>query len=121
MSVVSPYQLDRILDNVFGANMSVEDGRSRYSQTADQNAYVIQAPMIGVTKDDLVVNIVGNKLSVRADASVKSRFSNSFSQEWMLSADVDVSAINVTLTNGLMTLTIPRNKPAVQKINVTIQ
>ena len=119
--MTTTYQLDRILDNVFGVNGSIEDGRSRYSQTVDQNAYVIQAPMIGVTKEDLTVNVVGNKLVVRADASVKSRFSNSFHQEWTLSSDVDINGINVTLVNGLMTLTIPRARPSIQKINVTVQ
>lgn len=121
MPTVTPYHLDRILDNVFGVNGTVEDGRSRYLQTADQNAYVIQAPMVGVTKEDLTVNVVGNRLLVKADPSIKSRFSNSFTQEWSLSSDVDITAINVTLANGLMTLTIPRVKPAIQKINVTIQ
>jgi len=119
--VVTPYQLDRILDNVFGGDGSLEHGRSRYSQNVDQNAYVIQAPMVGVTKEDLAVNVVGKKLTVKADASIKSRFSNSFSQEWTLSADTDVNNINVTLANGLMTLTIPRTRPEIQKINVTIQ
>ena len=123
MPTVTPYHLDRVLDNFF--TTGVISGRptdsSRYFQMSNENAYTIEAPMIGVAKQDLSVNVEGNRLIVSANASLKSRFSNNFHQEWILNEDADVSAINAHLTNGLLTLTIPRIKPAVRSVSVTIQ
>lgn len=123
---VAPYNLDRYLDSFFGTNTNVIGVRgyrteSRYVQTSNDTAYIIEAPMVGVTKNDLKVNIVDNNLIVTASPTVKSRFSTSFSQSWILNDDADVNNINARLENGLLTLTIPRVKVATRTVNVTIQ
>jgi len=120
---ITPYNFDLALDDFL--NKGFAGGRqttnSKYVQASNENAYTIEAPMVGVTKQDLMVNVEGNRLIVKANASVKSRFSNNFHQEWILNEDADISAINAHLSNGLLTLTIPRVKPTVRSVNVTIQ
>ena len=120
---VSTNNLDRMLDlfDLPTHSWVVGPKVSRYSQTSDDNAYTIMAPMIGVTKTDLSVNITNNTLIVSATPSNKSRWSNGFKQSWILSEDADVNNINAKLENGLLTLTIPRVKPASRIVNVTIQ
>ncbi len=120
---ITPYNFDLALDDFFsrGITSGRQSTNSKYVQTSNENAYTIEAPMVGVTKQDLTVNVEGNRLIVRANASVKSRFSNNFHQEWILNEDADVSAINAHLSNGILLLTIPRVKPAVRSVNVTIQ
>jgi len=123
---VSNYPLDRYIDSFFGTTTSTAGtGRYRiehsYSQSSSETAYTIEAPMVGVSKSDLKVNVVDNNLVVSAIPSVKSRFSTSFNQTWVLNEDADVNNINARLENGLLTLTIPRVKPATRTVNINIQ
>lgn len=120
----TPYHLDRVLDSFFDlptTTWTVNTKSNRYSQTSDQNAYTIVAPMVGIAKSDLLVNVVDNTLVVSATPSVKSRWSAEFKQSWVLAEDADVSGINAKLENGLLTLTVPRTKPATRTVNVTVQ
>lgn len=120
---ISSNNLDRMLD-LFDVPMhswTVNPKVSRYSQSADDNAYTITAPMIGVSKGDLSVNVTNNTLVVSATPSNKSRWSTGFKQSWILNEDADVNNINARLENGLLTLTIPRVKPASRTVSVTIQ
>ena len=77
--------------------------------------------MVGISKSDLKVSIVDNSLVIEGTPSVKSRFATAFKRSWTLAKDADVSNIDARLENGLLTLTIPRVKPATRTVNVTIQ
>lgn len=118
---VHPYQLDRALDAFIGTALAPPMQRAQYMQVSNETAYVINAPMIGVTKADLTVNVVDNNLIVSAVPSVKSRWSNEFKQTWILNEDADTANISAKLENGLLTLTVPRVKPATRTVNVTVQ
>jgi len=121
MSNTTPYHLDRVIDSLFFPYTTISTAKTRYTQTVTDTAYIVEAPMIGVTKNDLVVNVVDNNLVVTATPSSKSRWSSEFKQTWILNDDADVNAINARLENGLLTLTIPRVKPSKRTVNVTIQ
>jgi HSP20 family protein len=118
---VHPFQLDRALDAFIGTALAPPVQRAQYMQVSNETAYVINAPMIGVTKADLTVNVVDNNLVVSAAPSVKSRWSNDFKQTWILNEDADTANISAKLENGLLILTIPRIKPAKRTVNVTVQ
>jgi len=121
---VTPYHLDNYLDKWFDlpTNSWMANTRiTRYVQTANENAYTITAPLVGVTKADLSVNVVDNNLVVSATPSVKTRWSADFKQTWVLNEDADVANVSAKLENGLLTLTVPRIKPATRTVNVTIQ
>lgn len=124
MSNVTPYTFDRFMDSFFEtapAGWVSTTKPARYTQTTNESAYTITAPMVGVAKGDLVVNVVDNNLVVSATPSNKSRWSTDFKQTWILNDDADVNGINARLENGLLTLTIPRVKPATRTVNVPIQ
>lgn len=125
MSITSPYHFDRYLDSFFGTTTSTNGtgyrSESRYLQTSTEANYTIEAPMVGVSKENLKVSVVDNNLVVSATPSVKSRFSTSFNQTWVLNDDADINNINARLENGLLTLTIPRVKPATRTVNINIQ
>lgn len=122
MSNTATYHLDRVIDNLLFPYTTTSATKSnRYTQTVTDTAYIVQALMVGVTKNDLVVNVVDNNLVVTATPSNKSRWSLDFKQTWILNDDADVNAINARLENGLLTLTIPRVKPSKRTVNVTIQ
>ncbi len=126
MANETPYHLDRALDSFFGTTTSTTGAstyrtRHNYAQYSNEKSYTIEAPMIGVTKEDLKVNIIDNTLVVSAAPSAKSHFSTGFNQSWSLNEDADINNINARLENGLLTLTIPRFKPSTRTVNVTVQ
>ena len=121
---VTPYHLDRVLDKFFDlpSNSWVANhGMTRYVQTSTDIAYTIVAPLVGVAKNDLTVNVVDNNLVVSAVPSVQSRWSADFKQTWILNEDAYTANISAKLENGLLTLTIPKVKPATRTVNVTVQ
>lgn len=119
---VPSYHLERYLDNFFNtAGVTGMHSRAEYHQEANETSYTITAPMIGISKADLSVNVENNNLIVYGKPSVKSRWAIPFKQVWALNEDVDVNNINAKLENGLLTLTVPRVKPATRTVNVTVQ
>ena len=120
MPNVTPYHLDRIIDSILklpSNSWMANHGMTRFTQSKNDNAYTIIAPLVGVTKNDLSVNVVGNNLVVSATPSVQSRWSADFRQTWILNEDADVDNINAKLENGLLTLTVPRLKPTARAGN----
>jgi HSP20 family molecular chaperone IbpA len=136
MSIIAPYELSRVLNNMLKVSTSTHTAEEllkqyanesrpvyiseRYTQTANETAYTIEVPMVGVTKEDLSISVEGNRLLIKAKGSVKSRFTTNFAQDWVLNDDADVSAINANLANGLLTLTVPRVKPVQRTVNITV-
>ena len=125
MSNVSPYHLDRLLDNVFNSYANSTTAHANYTNTwyawsTDFN-YLLEATMVGISKSDLKVSVVGNSLVIKGTPSVKSRFVTAFNHSWALAKDADVSRIDARLENGLLIVTIPKVKPTVRNIDVTVQ
>lgn len=131
MANVSPYDyFDRVLDTVYRAtpsstgttytNVKYEYANS-WATTANGDNYVLEATMVGIGKNDLKVSVVDNSLVVEGTPSVKSRYATAFKRSWDLAKDADVSRIDARLENGLLTVTIPKVKPAVRNIDVTVQ
>lgn len=126
MPNVIPYHLDRVLDSFYGLTTSTAGTSGyrmmhNYAQYSNENAYTIEAPLVGVTKEELSIKVEGNRLVVKAVPTVKSRFATAFNQEWYLNDDADVSAISANLANGLLTLTVPKVKPVSRSVNITVQ
>lgn len=125
MSNVSTYHLDRLLDNVFNSYANSTTAYANHTNTwyawsTDLN-YLLEATMVGIAKSDLKVSVVDNSLIIEGAPSVKSRFATAFKRSWTLAKDADVSRIDARLENGLLTVTIPKVKPAVRNIDVTVQ
>lgn len=122
---VTPYHLDKAIQQLFDLppyKFVMNPGAvDRYIQTSSDTAYTIVAPLMGVPKDNLKVSVVDNNLVVSAIPNVDNRWTKEFKQTWILNEDTDVNNINAKLENGLLTLTIPRIKPAKRSVNVTVQ
>lgn len=126
MTNETPYHLDRVLDNIF--NVRVGNGwhtnvteKADYAQTATEHAYFIKIPAVGVLKEDVNVNVVNKGLVVTVKPSITTRWSADFKQAWTLSEDADSDRVEAKLENGLLTIVVPRVKPATRTVNVTVQ
>lgn len=123
--MATTYHLDRVLDNLFDAygfpvTKQTTHANSWYTSSNADN-YVLEATMVGIGKSDLKISVVDNTLVVEGNPSTKSRFATAFKRSWALAEDADAANVNARLENGLLTLTIPRLKPATRTVNVTIQ
>jgi HSP20 family molecular chaperone IbpA len=126
MATVTPYNLDRYIDNIFSAYSSTAGANhlhygNSWHTTSTADNYLLEATMVGISKNDLKVTVVDNNLVIEATPSVKSRYATSFKRSWALAEDADVSRVDARLENGLLTLTIPKVKPTVRNINIAVQ
>lgn len=101
-------------------DLPVATSTKTYDQSVTADAYTIQIPMVGITKNDLKVNIDDNKLIVSANPPNKSKFITEHKYSWFLNEDSDISNINAKLDNGLLTLIVPKIKPTKRAVNIQI-
>lgn len=124
MATATPYHLDRLLDNVYNSYVTSTGDSSyvnRWNTSATQDNYLLEAVVVGISKNELKVSVEGNRLVIEGTPTVKSRFVSTFKRSWELAEDADASRIDARLENGLLLLTIPKVKPVVRNINVTVQ
>lgn len=126
MATESNYQLYRLLSNVCDiyaprndVGLSVYDSNWNTSIVGDN--YVLEAVVVGLNKENLKVTVVDSSLVVEGTPSVKSRYAKAFKHSWGLVDDADINRIDARLENGLLTVTIPKVKPVVRNIDVTVQ
>lgn len=91
-----------------------------YHQQSNENEHLFEVPLVGVKREDVNVDIQDNVLTISATVDVKSRFVRNFKQCWNLTKDSNVDAVSANLENGLLTVRIPRVKPAKKTVNITV-
>jgi HSP20 family protein len=81
-------------------------------------AFIVTAPMPGVTSDKLDIQVQQNLLSIRGEVSaqqpkearylIQERGSGVFQRSIQLPAPVDADKISATLSDGVLTITLPK-------------
>jgi HSP20 family protein len=96
------------------------------------NAYVVEAEIPGVAKDDIQVSIEGNQVTIGAEVKRESetkdgervlrteRYSGSVYRSFTLPVEIDEAASNAKYENGVLELTLAK-KAAVAGRKLTIQ
>ena len=94
------------------------------------DGYVFAADLPGVRREDLDINLTGNRLTIAGKREAESRregenyfasertFGN-FSRTFTLPEGVDASAVKAEMKDGVLTLTVPK-VPEVQPRKITI-
>jgi HSP20 family protein len=91
-----------------------------YHQHSNENEIVIEVPLVGMSRENVTVEVVDNNLNVSAKTDNASRYTRNFSQSWILTKDSDTENITAKLENGLLKVHIPRVKPAKKVVNVSV-
>ena len=96
----------------------------------DGDAFLLQAELAGVTKDDLTIELQGKHLEIRGERKNtapkgytihrQGRLTGIFSRAYTLPVAVDVDKVKTTLENGILTLILPKAEEAKKK-QITIQ
>ncbi|MBY0570574.1 MAG: Hsp20/alpha crystallin family protein [Burkholderiaceae bacterium] len=98
----------------------------------NEGAYTVQAEVPGVPKDDIHVALDGNVVTLRAeikqeDSSRKDdkvlrseRYFGEVSRNFQLPVEIDTASASAKYDNGVLSLTLPKKRPAggVQKLKI---
>lgn len=121
-----PRELDELIDR-FGRWTGWDLGRpggSRWVPVAEEDetadAYRVRLELPGIPRDQVSVEVEGRELCVRGDlgesgkqtTSYLSHRSGSFVYRTSLPGDADSEAVRADLSDGVLTVTVPRSGPA---------
>lgn len=126
-------QMDRLWEDAFGTSWTRRpvtwDGvAAEFPLDVYQTdkEYVVKASLPGVKPEDVEVNIVGETLSIKAEAKeekdvkedgwlLKERRFNSFARSITLPSEVQADKVEATMENGILTLKLPKTEALVPK------
>jgi len=81
----------------------------------NKNTLCIEAGVPGLTKEDINIQVVENVLSInfksiakKKDYIIRELKQSSSTRSFFLNEDLDIDSIKATVSNGLLTITIPR-------------
>ena len=94
--------------------------------------YTVQAEMPGVKKEDINVQIDGNRVSISAEVKRESekkegervlrseRYYGAIARAFSLASDVDEAKANAKFENGVLTLTLPKKAaPSARRVAIS--
>ncbi|MCD2513611.1 Hsp20/alpha crystallin family protein [Comamonas endophytica] len=88
----------------------------------NEGAYIVEAEVPGVAKEDIQVSIDGNVVSLRAEVTQRDeqtqggkvlrseRFYGAVERKFQLPADIDAQQANARYDNGVLCLTLPKKQ-----------
>ena len=118
-------QIDRVLNEIFNTtiNHAVDEKKNKYSQPSAnvkefKDRFEIYLAVPGMEKDDIKVKVEKNILTMSAEKEVEQDSTykltefkyGTFSRTFKLPETVDVSTIDATLKNGVLTIHIGKRK-----------
>ena len=128
-----PWQLDRVLENVFGPGAAISEGRS--SPAVDiretDEALIIVAELPGVMQEDVKVTVVDGTLTIQGERKVtpaveeqvvlrRERMGGPLVRHILLPASVDAASVTATYRDGVLTIRAPK-KAAAKPKRITIE
>jgi HSP20 family protein len=94
--------------------------------------YQVQAELAGVKKEDIAVQVDGNRVSINAEVRREAqaqdgervlrseRFYGAMARSFVLGSELDEQAVQARFDNGVLTLTLPKKQPPAAR-RITIQ
>lgn len=103
----------------------------RVDVSEDVQSYQVQAEMPGVNKDDIQVQIDGNRVSISAEVRREApsskearmlrgeRFYGTMARSFALASEIDEAAVQARYENGVLSLALPKKQaPAARRITI---
>ena len=133
----APDNLDDVIERFFGFSEFRETVASEqalsligYELNESDNSYEISVDVPGINKEDIKIEVDGNKLLIsgerKQESSEKakthktwSRSYGKFTQAFTLPESVDADSIKATHEKGVLNITLPKSEP-VQKKTIAI-
>lgn len=111
-----------LLDNptVFNAYQTDSVNYAAYHQQSNENEHLIEVPLVGMTRENVTIDVQDAVLTITASSKANSKFVRNFKQSWNLSKDSDVDNVTAHLENGLLAVRVPKVKPVKKVVNVNV-
>ena len=115
-------------------DLSAGDSEIRLDLADEDDAFVVTVDVPGYDSDDLEVRLAGERLAIsgtreRTAATGseeetylrRERETRSFSRQFRLPDPVDEEAIQATVTNGILTIRLPKREPSEEAHSIDIE
>jgi HSP20 family protein len=106
--------LDKVLDDSYFNRMSVLGSNKQTNITKNENEYLIQIAVPGLTKNDIKITLNENVINISHESQETDEktfsFTNSFKKSYTLPEDVDEKNIKGSVENGVLNIVLPKNK-----------
>lgn len=110
---------DRVLDSFFNEEPCLRASSPAVDVREEEDAYVLEAELPGLTDQDIDVKVDGNLLTVSSKKEenkdekkngyiLRERHSRSFARSFVLPEDVDRDSIKAGFKHGLLKLELPK-------------
>jgi HSP20 family protein len=112
--------LDRGFERLVGNLVDNAPLAPRINVVETEAAYLIEAELPGIAKEDVKIAVEGKRVSIEAEAKVETanedgrktllseRVAKKFARSMLLPLEVDSEAAGAKLENGVLTLTLPK-------------
>ncbi len=125
-------------DGTFGFDFPVLKTRNygipKVDVKEDEKAYTLEMDLPGRSEKDVDINLKDKVLTISSVQEAKTeknakedgawliheRIATSFSRSFTLPDDVECGGVNATFKNGVLTITMPRNKSATEAKKIAI-
>lgn len=92
-----------------------------YVESSTDTDYFLEMPIVGVPKENVKVEFEDNLLVINVAADPKSKYTRSFKDSFVFNKNFyDFEAATAKLENGLLTVRIPKVKPAKKTFSVAV-
>lgn len=102
------------------AHQPQEYATGDYYQTSDENELKVEIPLVGVPRENVRIDVTNGVLNIVGEATAKSRFAKNFKHAFLLTKDANADAVSAKLENGLLTVTVQRQRPVRKVVNVSV-
>lgn len=116
--LTNPY--GRLFDDIMSELVQPTIISDSYHTYSTKEAYIVEMPLIGTTKEELSVKVEGDYLKVEAKPAKTSKFVKNKAVHFSLREDADINNVSAKLENGLLLVTIPKLIPEKKLVDVKI-
>jgi HSP20 family protein len=115
-------EINQLLGNAFNELTPAIRPSPAMNVWEDETNYFIEAELPGFSMNDLDVTVLDNEVTIKGTRQIsapegatylrRERVGGTFTRTWTLPADVNAEAVEASLRNGVLLLTLPKHEKA---------
>lgn len=117
---------DAAMNSFFGDDLGLDTRAPAVDIREEEDRYVLEAELAGLSEKEIDINVENDLLTISSEKNVeneekkdryilKERRISTFCRSFTLPKDVDADKIDATVTNGILTLDMPKRPEAKPK------
>jgi|TARA_Y100000310_G_C20243681_1_gene605816 HSP20 family protein len=123
---------NNLFDRFFYPLSRLENQSPRVDIGEDDKSFVIEVDLPGAKKEDVSVTVEDNFLTISSEIKKddkvlagpnirEERFEGKYNRSFIIPDMVNIDGINSKLTDGVLTLTLPKNEPVKKQKTIEIR